>query len=89
MVKKKKNSWTEETGRLQSVGSQRVRYNRVTNTFTSTGMHRKTFLKYIHQTLHSGYFRTGDKITVNLLLFYFIYDFCHNLIFNKEHVLLL
>ena len=26
--------WTEETGGLQSVGQQRVRDNRVTNTFT-------------------------------------------------------
>ena len=28
------NSWTEEPGRLQSVGLQRVRLSRVTNTFT-------------------------------------------------------
>ena len=26
--------WTEEPGRLQSMGSQRVRHNRTTNTFT-------------------------------------------------------
>ena len=26
--------WTEEPGELQSMGSQRVRYDRVTNTFT-------------------------------------------------------
>ena len=26
--------WTEKPGRLQSVGSQKARYNRATNTFT-------------------------------------------------------
>ena len=28
------NSWTEEPGRLQSLGLQRVRHSRVTKTFT-------------------------------------------------------
>ena len=28
--------WTEKPGRLQSMGSQRVRHDRVTNTFTFT-----------------------------------------------------
>jgi len=30
--------WTEEPGRLQSMGSQRVRHYRVTNTFTFTSI---------------------------------------------------
>ena len=29
--------WTEELGRLQSMGSQRVEYNGVTNTFYDPG----------------------------------------------------
>ena len=29
--------WTEEPGRLQSLGSQRVRHDRVTNSFTFKG----------------------------------------------------
>ena len=31
-----RNPWTEEPGRLQYIGSQRVRHNRVTNTFIFT-----------------------------------------------------
>ena len=31
--------WTEEPGGLQSMGSQRVQHDRVTNTFTSTLLH--------------------------------------------------
>ena len=30
--------WTEEPGEVQSVGSQRVRHHRVTNTFISLGV---------------------------------------------------
>ena len=30
--------WTEEPGRLQSMGSQRIGHNRATNTFTCTHM---------------------------------------------------
>ena len=29
-------AWTEEPGRLQSMGSQRIRHDEVTNTFTFT-----------------------------------------------------
>ena len=55
--------WTEEPGRLQSIGSQKVGHDRATNTFTSSSDHmrsvtqscptlcdpRKTYLQYILQ----------------------------------------
>ena len=37
--------WTEELGGLQSMGSQRVRHNWVTNTFISSHTVKKIFLK--------------------------------------------
>ena len=35
--------WTEEPGRLQSMGSQRVRHDRMTNTHTHTHAHTRIF----------------------------------------------
>ena len=49
--------WTEEPGRLQSMGSQRVRHDRATNTF----MYRtvKKYLRYSAQQNNYGYWFNG------------------------------
>ena len=53
--------WTEETGGLQSMGSQRVRHKWVINTFTFFSLSNLEFLHLKNQTvtfpIHSGIYK--------------------------------
>ena len=51
-------SWTDEPGGLQSMGSQRVGHNSVTNTHTHTHTHTHDMMKHIckNQNYICGFF---------------------------------
>ena len=47
--------WTEEPGRLHSLGLQRVRHDWATNTFTFHGRFIPSVLRNLHTVFHNGY----------------------------------
>ena len=69
--------WTEEPGEIQSMGSQRVGHNRVTNTFTSLLKATEIIVFNIKDQLPVGFY---PNLTVLLLG---ILENLNNFIFNS------
>ena len=70
--------WTEEPGRLQSLGSQRVGFNSATNTFTVFILHIESLVcLFIHSRTerHPGGFHVlaiVNKSAINIQLWGFV-----------------